>query len=75
MARSLDLDELVEHWALLTARNVRGSWLVDFVLGGLNYQIEHHLFPSTPRPNLRHSQAIVRESCHQHGLAHCESTL
>jgi hypothetical protein len=30
---------------VLTARNVRGNWLVDFLLGGLNYQIEHHLFP------------------------------
>jgi fatty acid desaturase len=54
---------------------VRGSWLVDFARGELNYQIEHHLFPSMPRPNLRHSQAIVREFCHRHGLAYCESTL
>ena len=38
---------------VLTSRNVRGSWLVDLVLGGLNYQIEHHLFPNMPRPNLR----------------------
>ena len=30
----------------LTSRNVRGGWLTDFALGGLNYQIEHHLFPS-----------------------------
>ena len=30
----------------LTSCNVRGGWLTDFALGGLNYQIEHHLFPS-----------------------------
>jgi fatty acid desaturase len=60
---------------VLTSRNVRGNWLVDFALGGLNYQIEHHLFPSMPRPNLRHSQVIVRMFCHQHGLAYCETTL
>ena len=60
---------------VLTSRNVRGNWLVDFALGGLNYQIEHHLFPSMPRPNLRHSQAIVRDFCRQHGLAYCETTL
>ena len=53
---------------VLTSRNVRGSWLVDFALGGLNYQIEHHLFPSMPRPNLRRAQPIVREFCRQHGL-------
>jgi fatty acid desaturase len=60
---------------VLTSRNVRGNWLVDFALGGLNYQIEHHLFPSMPRPNLRRSQALVREFCHQHGLSYCETTL
>ncbi|MQA10046.1 MAG: acyl-CoA desaturase [Pseudonocardiaceae bacterium] len=48
---------------VLTSRNVRGGPLVDFALGGLNYQIEHHLFPSMPRPNLRHAQAVVREFC------------
>ena len=41
---------------VLTSRNVRGSRLVDFLLGGLNYQIEHHLFPNMPRPNLRRAQ-------------------
>jgi fatty acid desaturase len=60
---------------VLTARNVRGNWLVDFALGGLNYQIEHHLFPSMPRPNLRRSQAMVREFCQRHNLAYCETTL
>ena len=38
---------------VLTSRNVRGGPFVDSRLGGLNYQIEHHLFPSMPRPNLR----------------------
>ena len=35
---------------VLTSRNVRGGRFTDFALGGLNYQIEHHLFPSMPRP-------------------------
>jgi fatty acid desaturase len=60
---------------VLTSRNVRGSWLVDYALGGLNYQIEHHLFPSMPRPNLRHAQSLVREFCRQHGLSYCETSL
>jgi hypothetical protein len=33
-----------------TSRNVAGSRLVDWGLGGLNYQIEHHLFPNMPGP-------------------------
>ena len=59
---------------VLTSRNVRGSRVVDFALGGLNYQIEHHLFPNMPRPNLRRSQALIREFCLRHGLSYHEST-
>ncbi len=59
---------------VLTSRNVRGGRFVDFVLGGLNYQIEHHLFPSMPRPSLRRSQPLVRAYCRQHDLPYHEST-
>jgi len=60
---------------VLTSRNVRGSWLVDYALGGLNYQIEHHLFPSMPRPNLRRAQPLVREFCARRALPYCETGL
>jgi fatty acid desaturase len=60
---------------VLTSRNVRGNWLVDFALGGLNYQIEHHLFPSMPRPNLRKTQALVREFCRERDFSYCETSL
>jgi fatty acid desaturase len=60
---------------VLTSRNVRGSRVVDVLLGGLNYQIEHHLFPSMPRPNLRRAQPLVREFCRQHDLPYTEASL
>ncbi|MFE9193044.1 fatty acid desaturase family protein [Micromonospora sp. NPDC007208] len=60
---------------VLTSRNVRGGRLLDALLGGLNYQIEHHLFPSMPRPNLRHAQPLVRQFCTEHGVAYHETTL
>jgi fatty acid desaturase len=60
---------------VLTSRNVRGSWFIDTLLGGLNYQIEHHLFPSMPRPNLRRAQPAVRAFCRQHQISYCETTL
>jgi fatty acid desaturase len=60
---------------VLTSRNVAGSRLVDFLLGGLNYQIEHHLFPNMPRPNLRRAQPLVRAFCQQHGLPYIEASL
>jgi fatty acid desaturase len=73
----LDADD---QWDFLrrqavTSRNVRGGWLVDFALGGLNYQIEHHLFPSMPRPNLRHSQALIQAFCVQRGVPYLETSL
>jgi fatty acid desaturase len=71
-----DADELdFLRRQVLTSRNVRGSWLVDLVLGGLNYQIEHHLFPNMPRPNLRRAQPLVRAFCQHHGLDYTEASL
>src|SRR5580692_6254970 len=60
---------------VLTSRNVRGGWLTDLALGGLNYQIEHHLFPSMPRPNLRRSQPLISEFCREHGLPYAQASL
>jgi fatty acid desaturase len=60
---------------VLTSRNVRGGWLTDFALGGLNYQIEHHLFPSMPRPNLRRSQALIAAFCRQRDVPYCQTSL
>ncbi len=57
---------------VLTSRNVTGGALATFVLGGLNYQIEHHLFPSMPRPNLRRAQVLVKTFCHTSDLTYCE---
>ena len=50
---------------VLMSRNIRGGWPTHFALGGLNYQIEHHLFPSMPRSNLRRAQPIVRDYLRQ----------
>jgi fatty acid desaturase len=60
---------------VLTARNVRGSWWVDLVYGGLNYQIEHHLFPSMSRNNLRQARPLVRAFCEAHGVNYCETSV
>ncbi|GAA1283252.1 acyl-CoA desaturase [Saccharothrix xinjiangensis] len=60
---------------VLTSRNVTGGWFTDFLLGGLNYQIEHHLFPSMPRPHLRHAQALVRDFCDRHSVSYAECGL
>jgi fatty acid desaturase len=58
---------------VLTSRNIRGGRIIDLIYGGLNYQIEHHLFPSMPRPNLRRSQPLVRRFCNARGVSYRES--
>ena len=60
---------------VLTSRNVTGGPLVETLLGGLNYQIEHHLFPSMPRPSLRRCRPLVRAFCAQHELPYRELNL
>lgn len=53
---------------VMMSRNVRGSRVLDVALGGLNYQIEHHLFPSMPRPHLRKAAPIIAAYCREHGV-------
>jgi fatty acid desaturase len=60
---------------VLTSRNVHGGWLIDVALGGLNYQIEHHLFPGMPSPNLRKAQPIVQAYCAEMGVAYEQTSL
>lgn len=60
---------------VLTSRNVRGGLLTDWFLGGLNYQIEHHLFPSMPRPHLRLAQSMVKAHCRDLGIPYTETGL
>jgi fatty acid desaturase len=57
---------------VLMSRNIRGGPFVDFALGGLNYQIEHHLFPSMPRPALKQAQPLVRAYCADFGVPYTE---
>jgi fatty acid desaturase len=59
---------------VVTARNITGGRFTTFMLGGLNYQIEHHLFPSMPRPNLRRVQGLVRGFCAATDLGYSEES-
>ncbi len=64
---------------VLTSRNIRGGRLTDGLLhvlmGGLNHQIEHHLFPSMPTANLRAARAVVRDYCAEVGVPYHETGL
>ena len=58
---------------VLTSRNVKGGILTDVLLVGLNYQIEHHLFPNCPRNNLKRITPLLRQVCQQTGLTYAET--
>ncbi|MBI1758713.1 MAG: acyl-CoA desaturase [Actinobacteria bacterium] len=65
-------------WArrqIVTSRNLVSNRLVDYLYGGLNYQIEHHLFPTMPSVNLRRARPLVREFCARHDLPYVEVTV
>ncbi|MFE7725615.1 fatty acid desaturase family protein [Streptomyces anthocyanicus] len=75
-----DPDSEAEKWGhlrrqVLTSRTIRGGFLTDWFLGGLNYQIEHHLFPSMPRPHLGLAQAAVKAHCRDLGIPYAETGL
>ena len=57
---------------VLTSRNIRGGHVMNHFMGGLNYQVEHHLFPSMPRPSLKRAGEITREYCEAKGIVYTE---
>ncbi len=71
--RSTQLDFLRRQ--VLTSRNIRGNFFVDFLYGGLNYQIEHHLFPTIPRNKLASVRPIVRRFCREKNVPYHETSL
>ncbi|GAA5230582.1 fatty acid desaturase family protein [Arthrobacter cryoconiti] len=59
----------------LMSRNISGGWWVDAGMGGLNYQIEHHLFPTMSSRNLKAVQPMVRAYCAERDITYTETTL
>jgi fatty acid desaturase len=72
LAPDAEMDFL--HRQVATSRNIRGGRLTDFIFGGLSCQVEHHLFPTMPRCNLRRATPIVRRFCAEHDIAYRETS-
>ena len=56
------------------SRSLKGGAFVHWFYGGLNTQIEHHLFPKAPRFNLLKVQALTREFAQKHEIKYFETT-
>jgi fatty acid desaturase len=53
---------------LVSTCNVYQSFLGDWFFGHLNFQIEHHLFPTMPRHNFYAAAPYVKQLCNKYGL-------
>lgn len=60
---------------VLTCRNIKPNPLIDYWYGGLNYQIEHHLFPTLPRRKFRHARKIVKQFCKERDVPYYETSI
>ncbi len=53
---------------IMTSRNIVGSWFNDILYMGLNYQVEHHLFPSVARNKLKLTSPYILQICQQRNI-------
>ena len=70
-------DQRPDFWKLQvsTTRNVTGNFLSDWFCGGLQYQVDHHLFPQLPRHNLPKVHALVESFCKEQGVTYHEANM
>ncbi|MCX6294614.1 MAG: fatty acid desaturase [Bacteroidetes bacterium] len=61
-------NEWAIHQMQTTADFCRGNWLITYYVGGLNYQIEHHLFPRICHVHYPEISKIVAQTAKEFGL-------
>jgi linoleoyl-CoA desaturase len=57
-----------ENQALETANFSPQSWWADFLFGGLNSQVEHHLFQTISHVHYKSIRKIVMDTCEEYGV-------
>jgi linoleoyl-CoA desaturase len=65
-------DEWAVHQIKTTANFATGNKLVSWLVGGLNFQIEHHLFPKISHVHYPAISRIIRQICAEYGLVYIE---
>jgi fatty acid desaturase len=75
--KTYEADKRPDFWKLqvTTTRNVTSTPFIDWFCGGLQYQVDHHLFPTLPRHNLRKAHELVSSFCREHGVSYHETDL
>jgi linoleoyl-CoA desaturase len=73
---NIDTNKIENEWAIhqvnTTANFATQSRLVSWLVGGLNFQIEHHLFPKISHIHYPAVSKIVRQACADHGIQYIE---
>jgi linoleoyl-CoA desaturase len=62
------LESFGKHQLATTADFSVDSKVAEFLFGGLNYQVEHHLFPRVSHVHYSAIQKIVEKTAKEHGL-------
>jgi len=65
-------DSWIAHQIKTTANFSRKSAVLNWYLGGLNFQIEHHLFPQISHVHYKSISKIVKDTVQEHGLSYYE---
>ncbi|KAJ3307801.1 hypothetical protein HDU76_004361 [Blyttiomyces sp. JEL0837] len=60
---------------IVTGRDVEPTHFANWFTGGLNYQIEHHCFPSIPRHQFYRVAPLVESLCKKHGVVYHKTSL
>ena len=60
---------------IASANYTTGSDVIDWLQGGLNYQIEHHLFPDLPLLKYKQYQPRVKALCERHGVPYVQENV
>ncbi|HVW61637.1 MAG TPA: acyl-CoA desaturase, partial [Puia sp.] len=65
-------DEWAVHQIKTTANFATKNKVVSWLVGGLNFQIEHHLFPKISHVHYPAISNIIRQACQEYGLVYIE---
>ena len=65
-------DEWAVHQLKTTANFATNNKVVSWLVGGLNFQIEHHLFPKISHVHYPAISKIIRNACEEYGIPYIE---
>ncbi|MEO7961170.1 MAG: acyl-CoA desaturase, partial [Ginsengibacter sp.] len=65
-------NEWAIHQVATTANFATGNKLISWLVGGLNFQIEHHLFPKISHVHYPAISKIIRKTCNEYGIKYIE---